>query len=229
MHRSLALKLLSAGVVLSVSFVSFDLSIGSAQADIVGLNSTGVNVSNNVDQSWSVTGGLPPATGTAYVGSYGPPWISSPNSQWITPDSPVNVNRDPTTLGTYFYTETFHVTGPLFGFFTGQFAADNVVTEILLNGSAIYTDNTTNNVNSPNQYSFWTNFHYSGPLLATDTLTFEVLNYPLADSPNPSGLNVEILTTGVPETSTWVMMILGFLGVGLMAYRRKQNTSFRFA
>jgi PEP-CTERM motif len=27
----------------------------------------------------------------------------------------------------------------------------------------------------------------------------------------------------VPEPSTWAMMILGFMGVGFMAYRRKQN------
>jgi hypothetical protein len=30
-------------------------------------------------------------------------------------------------------------------------------------------------------------------------------------------------TTAVPEPSTWAMMILGFCGVGFMAYRRKQN------
>jgi PEP-CTERM motif len=29
--------------------------------------------------------------------------------------------------------------------------------------------------------------------------------------------------SGVPEPSTWAMMILGFCGVGFMAYRRKQN------
>jgi hypothetical protein len=29
--------------------------------------------------------------------------------------------------------------------------------------------------------------------------------------------------SGVPEPSTWAMMILGFFGVGFMAYRRKQN------
>jgi hypothetical protein len=34
----------------------------------------------------------------------------------------------------------------------------------------------------------------------------------------------------VPEPSTWAMMILGFAGVGFMAYRRKQNgTAFRIA
>jgi PEP-CTERM motif len=32
----------------------------------------------------------------------------------------------------------------------------------------------------------------------------------------------------VPEPSTWAMMILGFLGVGFIAYRRKSHASFRF-
>jgi hypothetical protein len=36
-------------------------------------------------------------------------------------------------------------------------------------------------------------------------------------------------TSAVPESSTWAMMILGFLGVGFMAYRRKGNRSFRLA
>jgi len=27
----------------------------------------------------------------------------------------------------------------------------------------------------------------------------------------------------VPEASTWAMMVFGFLGVGFVAYRRKQN------
>jgi hypothetical protein len=37
------------------------------------------------------------------------------------------------------------------------------------------------------------------------------------------------LTTGIPEPSTWAMMILGFFGVGFMAYRRKSRTSLRLA
>ena len=34
---------------------------------------------------------------------------------------------------------------------------------------------------------------------------------------------------GVPEPSTWAMMMLGFFGLGFMAYRRKSNVSFRVA
>jgi hypothetical protein len=36
-----------------------------------------------------------------------------------------------------------------------------------------------------------------------------------------------IMASAVPEPSTWAMMILGFLGVGFMAYRGK--TTVRFA
>jgi hypothetical protein len=34
-----------------------------------------------------------------------------------------------------------------------------------------------------------------------------------------------ILASAVPEPSTWAMMILGFCGLGFMAYRRKQSES----
>ena len=33
------------------------------------------------------------------------------------------------------------------------------------------------------------------------------------------------MVAGVPEPSTWAMMILGFLALGFMAYRKKQNLS----
>ena len=34
---------------------------------------------------------------------------------------------------------------------------------------------------------------------------------------------------GVPEASTWAMMMLGFFGVGFLAYRRKSRTGLRFS
>ena len=37
------------------------------------------------------------------------------------------------------------------------------------------------------------------------------------------------MTDPVPEPSTWAMMILGFVGVGFMAYRRKAQGAFRLA
>jgi hypothetical protein len=40
-----------------------------------------------------------------------------------------------------------------------------------------------------------------------------------------SQVNVAGVQTAVPEPSTWAMMILGFAGVGFMAYRRRNNVA----
>ena len=47
---------------------------------------------------------------------------------------------------------------------------------------------------------------------------------PGASDASPVTIFVDI-PAAVPEPSTWAMMILGFFGVGLMAYRRRQNGS----
>src|SRR3982074_2673797 len=46
-------------------------------------------------------------------------------------------------------------------------------------------------------------------------------------STNPDGPDTTITfsVTAVPEPSTWAMMILGFAGIGFMAYRRRNNTA----
>ena len=56
-------------------------------------------------------------------------------------------------------------------------------------------------------FSFWPALISSGsiPEFAPDNATFTAS------------------VAAVPEASTWAMMILGFCGVGFMAYRRKQN------
>jgi hypothetical protein len=52
-----------------------------------------------------------------------------------------------------------------------------------------------------------------------------VANGTLALSPDP-----RFLSAAVPEPSTWAMMILGFLGIGFMGYRRKSAAgTFRLA
>jgi hypothetical protein len=39
-----------------------------------------------------------------------------------------------------------------------------------------------------------------------------------------TGGDAVILVQGIPEPSTWAMMILGFSGIGTMAYRRRKQT-----
>jgi hypothetical protein len=40
---------------------------------------------------------------------------------------------------------------------------------------------------------------------------------------------IEFQVAAVPEPSTWAMMILGFAGIGLMAYRRRNNHALQAA
>lgn len=45
-----------------------------------------------------------------------------------------------------------------------------------------------------------------------------------------ASIDIQVNVGAVPEPSTWAMMILGFCGLGFMAYRKKQSGSaFRFA
>ena len=50
------------------------------------------------------------------------------------------------------------------------------------------------------------------------------------DGAEEEGLdNVKLLSPAVPEPSTWAMMILGFAGIGFMAYRRKSRPALMAA
>ena len=49
------------------------------------------------------------------------------------------------------------------------------------------------------------------------------------DVKGPEVGNFLVATSAVPEPSTWAMMIFGFAGIGVMAYRRKERIAFRVA
>jgi hypothetical protein len=56
-------------------------------------------------------------------------------------------------------------------------------------------------------------------------LDFNVVNY-AQNGGNPSGLNVQFNpVSGVPEVSTWAMMLAGFAGLGFVGYRRNKSVS----
>jgi hypothetical protein len=62
------------------------------------------------------------------------------------------------------------------------------------------------------------------------TFTGLISSFTLSSSNN--SFEADSFTTqvrGVPEPSTWAMMILGFMGVGFMAYRRNGRSTFRLA
>jgi hypothetical protein len=68
-----------------------------------------------------------------------------------------------------------------------------------------------------------------------NTLTF---TYTSLDDPTHAGFQglddegwgiANVNVSAVPEPATWAMMMLGFLGLGLVAYRRKNGPAFRLA
>jgi hypothetical protein len=73
---------------------------------------------------------------------------------------------------------------------------------------------------------------FSGQTLATLLYTQASLPNSAfgANDLNPVITINPVITTAVPEPSTWAMMILGFAGVGFMAYRRRnQNVALAAA
>jgi hypothetical protein len=75
----------------------------------------------------------------------------------------------------------------------------------------------------------WVLYSFNVTSAASNTLTFSFNDQGSGNSSN-IGLDSVSIAAAVPEPSTWAMMILGFFGVGFMAYRRKQHgPDFRLA
>jgi hypothetical protein len=88
---------------------------------------------------------------------------------------------------------------------------------------------------NPNQNNGFDNFN---PYI-NHTGTFTLACTGCTSASNIFGVSISFGTEGfvvdatpvtpVPEPSTWAMMILGFAGVGFLAYRRRGQNSFRIA
>ncbi len=70
--------------------------------------------------------------------------------------------------------------------------------------------------NPTNVYSFNLNTGLSVPT----QLHFGLIDQIYTDNSGKFTIEVTQLASAVPEPSTWAMMLLGFVGVGFMAYRR---------
>jgi len=217
--------------------------MSSANAGVSDLTNTGVDLgTNRVDQAWSIVGGgsdpalsYPSAVyADATNGVFPINGFWTPNtatSMWDSPFNPLNSNTDPSVNGVYIYQTQFTVTGipSAANALSFQFAADNEVAWIALNGHTFY--------NGPPDGSsqYWSFVPVTAKDLlqsGSNTLQFEVINY-AQNGGNPSGLDVQFTSvsgdpasgdpasgdSAVPEASTWVMMLLGFAGLGYAAFR----------
>ena len=198
-------------------------------ASIVGLYNTGVDdngtavVGNGADLHWTLDGGSVFTGATNGQFPIGP-WVAdTATSRWLTPTSNAADSFDPSANGFYDYTLTFTLSAAQAAgaSFAGQFAADNQVAGITLNGHDLGVSGGT--------FSSWTDFAAAAAAdfkAGQNTLTFDVENF-AQNGGNPTGLNVQFLdsTVGVvPEPATWSMMLIGFGGLGAMlrTSRRRQ-------
>lgn len=203
---------------------------GSAQADsITSLFNTGVDASGTPlgdgtigDPHYTLVSVPAPSTTVVRVrtsaGGYPiPPYIGDDSvSAWIGPN---NDNALDSPVGNYDFKTTFDLTGydAASMAITGQWAADNQGTDILVNG--VSTSNTTTN-----GFGSFTSFSLSSGFVAgINTLDFIEYN-----AGGPTALRVEMSGTAnllaVPEPASFGMLSLAL--VGLAACGRKRAKPF---
>jgi hypothetical protein len=100
---------------------------------------------------------------------------------------------------------TFMIDGLTFGTGFSSYS----VTAVGFNNSDALTDVSFASTDSSNGTSF--------TLDTSGTYDFYVNGARISEG------TLSAVVAAVPEPSTWAMMVLGFLGIGFMAYRRKQN------
>ena len=212
---------------LAASALAFALAAGSANAAVVNvaLISDGASFVSASSQIFStsspccggfVNGGLTQAQNNILTAPPVLPWLANTDTRFIFD------NNDPVQsiiikLGaTYSLTSfgaTFHNEDRVPGSFAVATSLDGL--------------NFTNVgfVNNPNSIVFGGSsslIALGGPVQALYVEYF--FGQAIGSNGAPNGAGVyEVFASAVPEPSTWAMMLIGFFGVGFMAYRRKSK------
>ena len=159
--------------------------------------------------SWSVAAGSPTVTNTqAHTGSF---------SVFANGASAIHQNFAP-IVSSSISEVSFWVLRPA-GVFDGYqfFYSDGSTSNVLL----------VNTLANPSDQ--WTFFNVTSKLAAGKSLVgFEIYG----TTPNGAYLDdftINAAVSAVPEPSTWALMVLGFAGIGFMAYRRRNDLTLRAA
>jgi hypothetical protein len=143
------------------------------------------------------------------------PTLPSPGAQFISYSANGSPGLDTAVFQTTFTAATAET-------ITGYWVADNGGT-IVDNGVTEASLPTANNGPSSN----YTELHAVSFTVGAGTNT---LDFSITDGGPPLAFAFDVTSiAAVPEPSTWAMMILGFFGVGFVAYRSKNHGALRLA
>ena len=229
----MTLRSFAYGILVSASVVVASTSVASANLLANGSFETG----NFDGWVYSGTAGdnnpavvIPYNSSNSYpTGAYGEPIPANPGgfgsagsfAAYFVSDFATETLSQTISLGVGVYSIGFSAYLPQNGF-NNQFDA-------IFSGSVIGTTLLATNVaaNTPKQwYDFVTTVEITQAGDYTTAFTFTTNGRPAKDVVIDQ---VFVVAGAVPEPSTWAMMILGFLGVGFVAYRRKARSALRLA
>jgi hypothetical protein len=116
------------------------------------------------------------------------------------------------TYGTYYQPGTSTNITWLYNHGTNQTSSPSTFSQYLMDGE-------DKGANSWYSNFLYFEYNYSNPSALSVTSNTYVYN--TSNSPTNHDNLVSATISAVPEPSTWAMMILGFVGVGFVAYRRR--------
>jgi len=209
---------------------SLTIAGSASAATITGLYNTGVGADrvattgNGADLHWSLDGGAAYTGGQNGMFPIGPWLEETSTSRWLTPTPNAGDSFDAWAPGEYSYSLSFNLPNFSAASFFASFAADNVVSQITLNGNVLTPT-------SGGGFGGWDSFSAStGDFVAgTNVLTVKVVNF-AQNGGNPTGFRLEFGQSdvaAVPEPATWALMIMGFgaVGAAMRSNRRRLLTA----
>jgi hypothetical protein len=202
--------------------VAISVTMPARAGDITGLISTGAGLSEgDIDPNYVVKAapavdGVSSGAITVVTAGLFPMtiWPTAPaGANWISAFGRRG-NLDPSVPGNYDYQLTFGVQPGLAFNITGQWATDNVGTDILVNGAS--SGQAADGLDSLSNFSV----AGVGSASGTDTLDFLVENLGVDSGTNATGLLVTGFDYTVPEPATMIILGTGLISLGLFRRRR---------
>ena len=222
--KRILLTMSAAGFVLiaasanATPFVNGSFELGVNPGSFIALNGGSTSI-----DGWTVGGG---ANSVDYIGSY---WSASDGTRSIDLNGlvPGSISQTFDVVSGQAYRVSFDLAGNPAG--GPQFKTLDSTADLTIFSPAPFDVSNTNLTNMG-----WINYSFLFTATSnSETLTFTSTTlgnsgnstYPTAFGPALDNVTI----AAVPEPSTWAMMLLGFLGLGFVAYRRKSHSILRIA